>query len=833
MTGGRTILGVSAIALLLAGPGRAQRPAETDVESLARAIEDLRVRFPERYPRGEEFQARLQAIRAREGEPHPDPLREFEALRREALTANPLVAEHPILFVVRRQYKPDHHNTATLFQTGEVNTFKFDGGSALKLLDLKGGGVVTTLLECEEGVIRDPELHFDGRRVLFSMRPDIEDDYHLYEIGIDGSGLRQLTFASPVADVDPAYLPDDSIVFSSTREPKFCMCNQHIMANLFRMDEDGANVHQIGKSTLFEGHAALLPDGRILYDRWEYVDRNFGDAQGLWTVYPDGTNPSIYWGNNTNSPGGVIDARPIPGTERVVCIFGSCHDRPWGALAIVDRRLGLDGRAAVVRTWPADAIERVGKGNWDAFMPVTPKYEDPWPLGQHYFLASRQTGEGEAMGIVLVDLFGNELLLHAEGPGCYDPLPVAPRPRPSVAPSRRDLAQASGRFFVADVYEGTHMQGVERGSVKWLRVVESPEKRYFTHTAWGGQGVQKPAMNWHDFNNKRILGSVPVEEDGSAYFEVPADTFVYFQLLDRQGMMVQSMRSGTQVQGGETTGCIGCHEERRSAPPTRLSKPPLALEQAPRELEGWHGPPRLFNYATEVQPVFDRHCVSCHDYGHEAGEILNLAADRTTTFNTSYNELWRKGYVGVVGAGPHAIQAARSWGSHASRLVETLRQGHEEVELTPEELDRIVTWVDLNAPYYPRYDCAFPGNLAGRSPLTDEQTARLVELTGVPFPKLAAHNSNRGPQISFDRPEQSPCLEPLREGDPVALAEALAILRAGAATLEGTPRADMAGFVPCAEDQRRERAYAARQSVERRNREAIETGSKAHESGSE
>ncbi len=851
MTRTKTIIGVSALALLLGGRGIAQkrpggedtaeeiaaRLARVDTASLHLAIDDLDTRFPDRYPRGDELLERVRTIDARiaalDGEPDPETaatvIEDFERLRREALTANPLVAEHPILFVTRRQYKPDHHNTATLFQVGEVNTFKFDGGSALKCIDLGQGGAVTTLLESEKGVIRDPELHFDGQKIVFSMRHDTEDDYHLYEIGIDGSGLKQLTFASPVADVDPTYLPDDSIVFSSTREPKFCMCNQHIMANLFRMDGDGANIHQIGKSTLFEGHAALLPDGKILYDRWEYIDRNFGDAQGLWTVNPDGTNHCVYWGNNTNSPGGVIDARPIPGTQRVLCIFGSCHDRPWGAVAILDRRLALDGRDAVIRTWPADAIERVGKGNWDAFVSVRPKYEDPWPLDDTYFLASRMTGEGEQMGIFLLDVFGNELLLHAEEPGCYDPMPVAPRPRPLPVPPRRDLAQASGRFLVADVYEGTHMQGVERGSVKWLRVIESPEKRYFTNPAWGGQGVQKPAMNWHDFNNKRILGTVPVEEDGSAYFETPADTYVYFQLLDEEGMMVQSMRSGTMVQGGETAGCVGCHEDRHSAPPTRLSTAPLAVRRAPSELEGWYGPARLFNYAAEVQPVLDRHCVGCHDYGQDAGVALNLAPDRTTTFNTSYNELWRKKQVAAIGAGPHATQAPRAWGSHASRLVTTLREGHEDVELSREEFDRIVTWVDLNSPFYPRYDCAFPQNLAGRSPLTNEQTNRLVELTGVPFTKIAAHNSNQGPQVSFDRPELSPCLDSLRDANPEGHAEALAIIRAGAATLRDVPRADMPGFVPCEEDRRRERAYAARREIEERNREAIEKGGKIHD----
>ncbi|MHB8864344.1 MAG: TolB family protein, partial [Pirellulaceae bacterium] len=286
-----------------------------------------------------------------------------------------VVTAQPIIFVVRPQYAPDHHNTETMFQTGEINTQSFRGGSAIRTIDLADEGKVRTLLEVPTGIARDIDVHFSGQRVLFSMRRDVADDYHIYEMDADGSGLRQLTFGGGISDLDPIYLPDDRILFTSSREPKFCMCNRHIMCNLYTMDADGANIQQIGHSTLFEGHPSLLPDGRVLYDRWEYVDRNFGDAQGVWVCNPDGTNHAIHWGNNTNSPGAVLDNRAIPGTDLFMCTFSSCHDRPWGALAIVDRALGLDGRAPVVRTWPSGAIDLVGQGNYDTFTQVNPKYE--------------------------------------------------------------------------------------------------------------------------------------------------------------------------------------------------------------------------------------------------------------------------------------------------------------------------------------------------------------------------------------------------------------------------------------------------------------------------
>jgi len=749
----------------------------------------------------------------------------------DAVLSNPLLTDHPLLFVSRPQYKPDHHNTETMFQVGEINTDSFEGGSALKTIDLSRGGVVKTLIEAPNGIARDPEVSFDGRKILFSMRRNKSDDYHIYEIDSDGSDLRQLTFAQGITDIDPIYLPDGDIVFSSTREPKYCMCNRHIMANLYRMGPDGANIHQIGKNPLFEGHASLMPDGRILYDRWEYVDRNFGSAQGLWTANPDGTSHLAYWGNNTHSPGAVLDARIVPATQQAVCTFSSCHDRPWGAIALIDRRLGLDGRPGVVRTWPPSAIDLVDRGDFDQFIKVQPKYEDPYPLSESYFLCSRMTGRGEQMGVYLLDLAGNETLVYAEKDerlGCFDPMPLAARERPPVVPSRRTF-ERTGEFYVSDVYRGTHMAGIKRGTVKWLRMIETPEKRTWTHPSWNGQGQEAPAMNWHDFNNKRILGTAPVEEDGSAYFTAPADAFVYFQLLDENGMMVQSMRSGTTVQPGERQGCIGCHEGRLESAPLATTPMPMALRRGPSKLADWYGPPRTFSYLAEVQPVFDKHCASCHDFGKRTGEKLLLCGDKTLTFNVSYEELWRKKYIKVVGAGPPEIVQAMIWGSHASPLAKEVLKRYKTGKLDKESFDRIVTWIDLNAPYYPEYSTAYPNNLAGRSPLTDSELKRLAELTRVPFSDQADQAKSPGPTVTFDRPEKSPCLDRFDGHAGPRYKEAVATIEAGKRRLAERPRGDVAAFLPCKADIAREEKYAARRAVELRNREAILRGEKVYD----
>jgi len=798
-------------------------------DALRAAIKDLAADFGGRYPKGKEFLARLDAIERRLGGSDAAKARaDLGALQREALIANPLVSEHGIVFVVRAQYPGDHHNTATMFQTNEINTGKFRGPGALKKIHFGRGGEVTTLLEVPKGVARDPEVGFDGRRIVFAMRRDVKDDYHIYEIYADGAGLKQLTFGKEVSDIDPMYLPDGRIAFGSTREPKYCMCNRHIMCNLFRMDADGANMTQIGHSTLHEGHATLTPDGRILYDRWEYVDRNFGDAQGVWVCNPDGTNHAVYWGNNTKSPGAVLDTRVIPGQERFIATFSSCHDRPWGALAIVDRSRGIDKKEPVIRTWPASAMNMVMKGNYDMFTRTRPKYEDPYPLADaktnagagKYFLCARQV-KGEQVGIFLIDTFGNEILLHVEGGGCYDPIPLTPRPRPVAIPDRIDLAMERGYFYIHDVYVGTGMEKVERGVVKSLRVVESPEKRSWTQPAWMGSGTQAPGMAWNDFNNKQIIGTAPVEADGSAYFSVPADTFVYFQLLDENGMMVQSMRSGTIARPGETTGCAGCHERRLDSVPNRRR---MAFRRPPSKLKPWYGKPRLFNYYTEVQPVFDKYCVRCHDFGKPGAKKVVLAGDLTLSFNVSYMELRRRNLVRVPGAGPPDVMAPYSWGSHASKIVQVLRKGHNKVKLDPEAFDRIVTWIDINAPYYPSYASAYPKNKHGRSPLDNGQLGLLSRLTGVNM-----GGQSHAARISFSRPEVSPALARLKKTDP-KYKQALAIIQAGKKMLLARPRADMPGFKLIGIEAEREARYQERLRAEAKMRQAVVRGKKAYAS---
>lgn len=814
------------------------------LRSVRAAVEDLRDSFGADYPGAAGSLARLtdlvQRLQAADKPRLKQKLTQLsadlDALAREALGANPLLTRHPILYVSRNQYKRDHHNTETMFTNGQVSG-GFEGGGALKLLDLAHGGKVTVLLDAPAGIVRDPNVHWDGGRILFSYRKDGADDYHLWEINADGSGLRQLTHGWGTSDIDPIYLPNDDILFASTRDPKQCACNVHAQANLFRMRPDGSLIHQLGRNTLFEMQPSLMPDGRVLYTRWEYVDKHFGSAEGLWTMNPDGTGQETYYHNNAWWPGAVLGGKAVPGTNRVIATLGSCHAPPFGEIAVIDRRVGFEGDAPLLKSWPQVPVTRDG---YDHVWGLPLRYEDPFPLSDKYFLCSRTiSGPEDRYGLYLLDLFGNEVLLHTDDQrGCFDPMPLAPRPRPPVIPDRVDYTQPEGRFFVYDVYRGTGMEGVARGAVKWLRVVESPPKRFISNGDWNNGARQAPAMNWSDVVNKRIIGKVPVEADGSAYFTAPADSFLFFQLLDAEGMMVQSMRSGTMVQAGETVGCVGCHEARSTAGPVR--RRPAALARAPSRPQPWYGPPREFNYATEVQPVFDRYCVSCHDFGKPAGRPLNLSGDKTLFFNISYLDLHRKSgvvftldpptapkpLIKVVNHGPPEVLPAYSWGSHRSKLVDVIRAGHGGMKVDPESLDRVLTWIDLNAVYYGSFACTRPDNPGGRSPLTAAQLARLSQLTG-----LNVADEIAGSWVNLTRPQLSPCLtlnlpggsgKPRFSGpDDPAYREALAIIQAGADDLRAHPRMDMPGAVPSEACLRAEEATRRRMAEEAQARRAL------------
>jgi hypothetical protein len=458
------------------------------------------------------------------------------------------------------------------------------------------------------------------------------------------------------------------------------------------------------------------------------------------------------------------------------------------------------------------------------------------------------TGQGEKTGIYLLGRDGTMQLVFEDKNfgGCFDPMPIVATIPPPVNIQEADLSQNTGNFYVTNVYEGHGMNNVKKGSVKFLRVIESPEKKTWSAKGWAnGHGEQAPGMNWYEFINKRVLGTVPVEEDGSVNFTVPADTFLYFQLLDEQGRMIQTMRSGVIVRPGETNGCVGCHEDRLSSFPP-FSNTPKALTRPPQQMNGWYGTPRLFSYVKEVQePVFDKYCTQCHDYDkiEQNSKKPNLAGDLNTIFNTSYVNLYQKNLIKVVGAGPHVKLKPYTWGSTQSTIANVLLNGHPNPEIdakrkelgiyinrqiNPEAIDRVFTWIDLNAPYYPTYLTSFPDNRFGRSPLSDAQLNQLAILCGY---KINFRSSNADRQtdldwaISFTRPELSLCLSKWKtdsDKNSPEYKEALSIIKSGKNSLVATPRGENADTVPPPQrDAKQQAKYDFLQNVERQMRKAI------------
>ncbi len=755
-----------------------------------------------------------------------------------------------ILYIERNDYPVDHHNTGTMFLKGEFNESSYavfsKGGSAMRIYDVDSKTIKNLVELGDGGLVRDPEISFDGKKVLFSMRKNLEDGYHIYEMNVDGTALKQLTFAKgTIADIDPLYLPDGGIVFSSTRQPKYCMCNRHIMCNLFRMNGDGSNITQIGVSTLFEGHSALLPDGRIIYDRWEYVDRNFSNAQALWTVNPDGTKHSIYYGNNTNDTDGVIDPRAVPGTDLVACIFGNCHEAPLGALAIIDRKKGYDGLEPIVHIWPEDAMTKLtqlpkGKSpeSSDRLRSLSTVYEDPYPLSSERILVARiikkTVVNARARGKSAIYLVGTdgleEMILQSDNTkGLYDPMIIEPRFKPAAIPSQRNYEAAKGQFYVQDVYIGTHTEGIERGSVKYLRLVESMEKRTFTMTGWTGQGLQAPGVNWHNFDIKRVVGEFEVEEDGSVFFDAPAGKHLYFQLLDKDKKMIQTMRSGVSLMPGEVNGCVGCHEDRLDAPVP--SSNIMAIRKPAQKMNGWGGvkDTKVYGFMDHVQPVLDRHCVKCHDFDPKDRDKLVLAGDLNLYFNAAYINLYVKKAVNLIGGGPAVLQKPYTWGSYTSKLTAVIENRfgkHKKVKLSDKEKESIYTWLDLNGGYYPMYESAFDGTIAGRSPLTMAETNELTKLTGCKFidrKELSRFTRKLPAQLSFDRPELSPCLDNIRD-DKAKYDRALELIKIGAERLKETPRGDWVDkIVYCERNKEQLRRYAERMEGENQNTWNIDT----------
>ena len=550
----------------------------------------------------------------------------------------------------------------------------FRDGGRLCRLHLRTGEL-RVLLDAPKGGVRDPQVHYSGRKILFSYRKGGEDEYHLHEIGVDGSALRQLT-DGPWDDIEPTYLPDGDIAFPSSRCKRFVNCYRTPVATLYRCDADGRNVRMLSSSIEHDNTPWPLPDGRILYMRWEYVDRSQLDFHHLWTMNPDGTGQMVFYGNQR--PGfAMLDAKPIPGTNRVVASFSPGHGRPehMGFITVIDPATGPDY---------APGARRTSKSNQF--------FRDPYPISGDCFLVA------DNRGIHVMDGRGHTQMLYARPPGekltFHEPRPLRPRPREPVIASKVTLSQDTGRLILADLYTGRNMAGVERGEVTKLLVLEQlPKPINFSGGPW-------PLSNGGTFTLARILGTVPVEPDGSAHLEVPALRSLFLVALDAADLSVKRMQSFLTVMPGETQSCVGCHETRDTAPAATADL--LAMRRPPSRIEPFADVPDLLDLPTHVQPILDRHCVRCHNPDRRDGGV-DLCGDHTPLFSQSYWAMLRHGLIADGRNETYGNRPPRGIGSSASKLLRYLDGTHYDARPTALERTTVRLWIDSSAVYAGTY----------------------------------------------------------------------------------------------------------------------------------
>jgi hypothetical protein len=586
-----------------------------------------------------------------------------------------------IVFVKRFTYNANHYYT-------EYLNSKWMPGGNLCLLSLKTGEVEELAPELSGGVFGAFDISFDARRIVFAWKAAPDIGYRLYEVGVDGRGLRQLTFSPDnedeiietyqvagyhhgTEDLDPCYLPDGDIAFISTRCHFGILCDAPDIFTttvLYRMDGDGKNMRQLSNSSVSENTPCILPDGRILYTRWEYVDKGAVAVKCLWAMHPDGTNSVEIYGNDVAIPTTMIMGRPIPGSPNEFVFTGTPHCCPQNCVGTIVRiNTSENIRTSEPMTYMTPYTE-IRYEHGTAFRDETDTtrwiqdskgrgrlFRESYPLSRSEFLVSHKPS-----GTVWSDSTGYQLyLLHEGGKvepiysgrtiSSFRPMPLKARKVPPVIPSHPDQELANRNLaecIVTDVYSG--MSGVERGAIKYLRVLEQVPR------PWGARRFYQPNYMQDEYDQQHAViskdthlglkiqhGVVTVEDDGSARFLVPAGRNIFLQALDSSYRAVQTERTYVNYMPGEVRSCTGCHESTSQTPRTAGRLTPLAMKrraETPYAQAGETTAARTLSYARDVQPVWDRHCVSCHNVSQTRGG-LNLSGRETRLFNESYEQL--------------------------------------------------------------------------------------------------------------------------------------------------------------------------------------------------
>ncbi len=624
---------------------------------------------------------------ARQREAQAAAQREAAAQRRQrladALTTNG-VSE--VVFAARESGVDGHWYANFGYYAEDAGRKCYRAGGRLCKLDIASGDL-TLLIDDPEGSVRDPALHYDAERVLFSWRRSGTEQFHLYEIGLDGSGLRQLTDGQ-YDDIEPTYLPDGGIMFISSRCKRWVNCWLTQVGVLYRCEGDGGNIRQLSANVEHDNTPWVLPDGRVLYQRWEYVDRSQVHYHHLWTSNPDGTGQMVYFGNM--HPGGVfIDAKPVPGTGDIILINSPGHGRREhaGHVALLSVKSGPDRRPAMRN------ISGAG-------------FRDPYAVSADVFLAAN------GRGMWLLGPVGEPVEVYslpASLPRCelHEPRPVVARPREQVIVPRVRSEDANGRLVLADVNIGRNMAGVKPGEIRKLLVLESlPKPINYT-------GGMEPLSYGGTFTLERVLGTVPVEPDGSAHMELPANRALFFVALDENERSVKRMQSFLTLMPGETVGCVGCHESRVVAPGNASGAGRVqAVTRAASTPTPVPGIPEVFDYPRDIQPILDRHCVRCHRPENRKGGML-LTRDRGPMFSHSYFCLTANGQIADGRNRAKSNYAPRQIGDSASALMRKVDGTHHGVRVSARDRRLLQYWINTGAAWIGTYAGLGTGMVGG------------------------------------------------------------------------------------------------------------------------
>ncbi|MDR2761002.1 MAG: hypothetical protein LBB88_00185 [Planctomycetaceae bacterium] len=663
-------------------------------------------------------------------------------IKREIMLKNPAVDFNSIIYVdgpMPRGGEP-HHETRH-----RLGYMAIPGARLMKLQGLNPDGRQTKLMPNEplHGSFWRPDLSYDAKKILVSFKPHNEKNFHIYEINLDGSGEKQLT-GGIFDDLDPIYLPDGkNIMFLTTRGHIYVRCmpptNAYVLARMPLDTKLGdKNLYIISRNGEPEYTPSVMNDGRVIYTRWEYTDKPLWRAQSLWTMNADGTQVQTFWGNQSVWPDLLKDARQIPGSERVMFTGSAHHEWFAGSIGIIDPSKGFnfpDGLTKVTQEleWPESHNGPVDPKETDDYHTSGgySNYYSPYPLSEKDFIVSAQRNlRANKFVLLLMDVHGNRELLFEGDNHVFDAQPIRTRPIPPVSADRvnwttwenRDKPE-TGIIYSNNVYENAPEK--LRGKAKFLRIWSIEHK---TYTYWGKRNYVSsgPEISASQSEGiKKIIGTVPIEADGSVSFVAPTGIALHFQLLDENQLALQTMKSFTGVLPGEVRGCLGCHESHIRTPVTMQTG--KALKKAPSKIKPVEWEDISVSYERYVQPALDKYCGKCHqDSSSDAYKKFNATLrPGFLGFKEPYmtlmgNPTWSRPYNLPNGAGglgwadtiivegyttldpkAYATFPPMERLSYVSRLVNRMRSGeHNGVKVTGEDLLRVILWVDAMGPYY-------------------------------------------------------------------------------------------------------------------------------------